>query len=49
MNNASPGYENEKIYIKVNNKGRILINYGFIIRRVCVHFVVSGLSNREKI
>ena len=35
-----PGYENEKIYIKVNNiRGRMFINYGFIIKRFCVHCV----------
>lgn len=40
MNCASPGYENEKIYIKVNNnRGRMFINYGFIIGGFCVQTV----------
>lgn len=40
MSDASPGYENEKIYIKVNNnRGRMFINYGFIIRGFCVQSV----------
>ena len=40
MNYASLGYENEKIYIKVNNnRGRMFINYGFIIEGFCVQTV----------
>ena len=32
-------YENEKIYLKLITRGRMFINYGFIIEGICVQNV----------